>query len=136
MTYEDPDFTAAREASVLELLSDTPVPAPRLVAADPEGTVWDVPTLLITRLPGSPPGLPRDMATFLAQLAEALPPIHAVAGPLLARIRAYRNYHDLDSAAPPPWSDRPELWERALAQARGDPPSDPMAGCRPAHGGR
>jgi 3-hydroxyacyl-CoA dehydrogenase len=30
---EDPDFTAAREAAVLELLSETPIPAPRLVTA-------------------------------------------------------------------------------------------------------
>ncbi len=50
--FEDPDFTAQRAAVVLELLSDSSVPAPQLVAADPDGAVCDVPTLLITRLPG------------------------------------------------------------------------------------
>jgi hypothetical protein len=43
---DDPDFTAAREAAVLDLLADSPAPAPRLVAADPEGAVCDVPTIL------------------------------------------------------------------------------------------
>jgi len=122
---EDPDFTAAREAAVLDLLSDSSVPAPRLVAADPEGAVCDVPTLLITRLPGRPPGLPSDMGAFLAQLAEALPAIHALDGRARARIPAYRNYHDLRSLTPPRWSRRPRLWERALELARSDPPLGP-----------
>ena len=38
---EDPDFNAAREAAVLELLAPTPVPAPPLVAADPDGVFCD-----------------------------------------------------------------------------------------------
>jgi aminoglycoside phosphotransferase (APT) family kinase protein len=119
---EDPDFTAAGEASVLELLEGTPVPAPRLVAADPDGAVCDVPTLLIARLPGGPPGLPRDLAAFLAQLVEALPAIHALDGRALKRIPAYRSYSDLNSAVTPAWSSRPRLWERALEVARTDPP--------------
>jgi aminoglycoside phosphotransferase (APT) family kinase protein len=125
--HEDPDFTPAREATVLELLVDTPVPAPRLVAADPDGAVCDVPTLLVTRLSGSPPGLPRDIETFLAQLAEALPAIHAIDDPTLERIPAYRSYHDLRSASTPAWSSQPKLWERALELARSDPPPDAAA---------
>ncbi len=49
---EDPDFTAAREMAVLALLAAAPLPVPRLVAADPDGAVCDVPTLLLTQLPG------------------------------------------------------------------------------------
>jgi aminoglycoside phosphotransferase (APT) family kinase protein len=119
---EDPDFTAAREAAVLDLLAASPVPAPQLVAADPEGAACDVPTLLLTRLPGRPPGLPRDMGAFLAQLAEALPPIHAVDGRARERIPGYRHYYDLRSLTPPPWSRRAKLWERALELFRTDPP--------------
>jgi phosphotransferase family enzyme len=92
---EDPDFTAEREATVLELLSDSPVPAPRLVAADPDGAVCDVPALLITRLPGRPPTLPRNMDSFLAQVLSA---IHAVSEFAREQIPYYRNYHDLRSA--------------------------------------
>jgi hypothetical protein len=49
---EDPDFTPAREAVILDLLAPTPVPAPELVAADPDAAACDVPALLLTRLPG------------------------------------------------------------------------------------
>src|SRR3954466_16434301 len=58
---DDPDLTAAREVLVLERLADTPVPAPELVAADPDAAACDVPAPLLTRLPragapGRPPG--------------------------------------------------------------------------------
>src|SRR5215207_6131801 len=57
---EDPDFNAAREATVLELLAPTPVPAPALLAADPDADVCDVPALLLARLHGAPPDLAGD----------------------------------------------------------------------------
>lgn len=69
---EDPDFTVQRETAVLELLEKSSVPVPRLVAADAAGAVCDVPTMLITRLPGRPPGLPGNMDAFLGGLARAL----------------------------------------------------------------
>src|SRR3954471_22080560 len=50
---DDPDLTATREVLVLERLADTPVPAPELVAADPDAAACDVPALLLTRLPGA-----------------------------------------------------------------------------------
>jgi aminoglycoside phosphotransferase (APT) family kinase protein len=120
---EDPDFTAAREAAVLELLAASPVPAPKLVAADPDGAVCDVPTLLITRLRGRAPGLPADMDAFLGQLARALPAIHALEPPGGAQIPDYRTYYDLTAAAPPSWSRRPRLWEGALEIAGAEQPS-------------
>jgi aminoglycoside phosphotransferase (APT) family kinase protein len=123
---EDPDFTAEREATVLEVISDTPVPAPELVAADPDGEVCDVPTLLITRLPGRPPGLPRDMDAFLGQLARTMTAIHAASEHLRGRVPGYRSYYyDQRSPAASRWSRRPRLWERALELARADPPPGP-----------
>jgi len=122
---EDPDFTAAREVTALKLLAPSPVCAPRLVAADVDATVCDVPTLLLTRLPGRPPGLPRDMGAFLAGLAEGLPPIHAIEVAAPARIPDYRTYNDLRAAVPPRWSEHPKLWARALHVARADPPRGP-----------
>jgi aminoglycoside phosphotransferase (APT) family kinase protein len=119
---DNPGFTAAREAVVLDLLAASRVPAPRLVAADAEGTVCDVPTLLLTRLPGRPPALPEDMGGFLGQLAEALPVIHAVDGQARAGIPGYLTHYDLRSMTTPWWSQRPALWERALDLASADPP--------------
>jgi aminoglycoside phosphotransferase (APT) family kinase protein len=114
---EDPDFTVEREACALELLADTPVPAPAVVAADPEAAACDAPALLLTRLPGRPPGLPRDVDAFLSQLAGALPHIHAVDGGARERVPPYRNYYDPRGAPPPAWSRRPRLWGRAIELA-------------------
>lgn len=118
---EDPDLTPGRERAVLELLATSTVPAPRLVAADPDAIVCDVPALLISRLPGRPPGLPADMGSFLAQLAAALRPIHAIEAHARQPVPGYRTYHDLSAASPPTWPQNPGLWERALDLARTDP---------------
>jgi aminoglycoside phosphotransferase (APT) family kinase protein len=119
---EDPDFTAAREVTALELLAPSPVPVPRVVAADPEGSACDVPALLLTRLPGRRPGIPADMDAFLTQLAEALTAIHSVDGQASARIPAYRRYHELANAGPPAWSRRRRVWESAIELVRAEAP--------------
>jgi aminoglycoside phosphotransferase (APT) family kinase protein len=124
---EDPDFTAAREAAILELLAPTPVPAPALVAADPDAAVCDVPALLLSLLPGGPPDLEGDPGLVVEGLAAALPPIHAVAvpgagGPGPAPVPGYHRFYELEQLAPPAWSARPGLWARAFAVAFGPPP--------------
>jgi aminoglycoside phosphotransferase (APT) family kinase protein len=124
---EDPDFTAAREAAVLGLLSPTPVPAPSLVAADPDAAVCDVPALLLARLPGGPPDRSADPERLVRELAAALPPIHAVAVPEVGGARAvpaYRRFYDPATLVPPAWSARPALWRRAYEVAAGPPPDD------------
>jgi aminoglycoside phosphotransferase (APT) family kinase protein len=140
---EDPDFSATREAAILELLAPTPVPAPALVAADPGAAVCDVPALLLTRLPGGPPDLTGDPGRLVAGLAAALPPIHAVAvpgaagaagggvaagaaeaaGTGAAAVPAFRRFYEPDRLVPPAWSARPALWARAFELAAGPPPA-------------
>ena len=118
---DDPTLTAAREAAVLELLAVTPVPAPRLVAADPDGAACDVPALLLTRLPGRPPDPAADPRRLVDGLAAALPAIHAVrAG--AAALPAYHRFYDPGSLVPPAWSGRRALWARAIETAAGPPP--------------
>ena len=134
---EDPDFTAAREAAVLELLAPTPVPAPALVAADPDAAECDVPALLETRLPGGPPDLHADPGRLVAELAAALPPIHAVAVPGTGGdghgepagaetrapvVPAYHRFYEPEILVPPAWSARPGLWARAFEVANEPPP--------------
>jgi aminoglycoside phosphotransferase (APT) family kinase protein len=125
---EDPDFTAAREAAILELLAPTPVPAPAVVAADPDATVCDVPALLLAMLPGGPPDLGGDLGALVEGLAAALPPIHAVIVPSTGQgtrvVPGYRRFYDPATLAPPAWSARPELWRRAFEVAAGPPPDD------------
>ena len=132
---DDPDFTAAREAAILDLLDPTPVPAPALVAADPDAAACDVPALLLALLPGGPPDLAADLDRLVEDLAAALPAIHAVAVPGRSRRRprvtgpapvpAYHRFYEPEQLAPPAWSARPELWARAFEVASGPPPHRP-----------
>jgi aminoglycoside phosphotransferase (APT) family kinase protein len=119
---DDPDYTAEREVAVLGVLARAGFPAPRLVAADPDAVRCDVPTLLLTRLPGHPPDAMRDQDGFLTQLAETLARVHAIDGDVESRVPRYRTYFDPSHAAPPPWLRGSHIWERAIAAVRQPPP--------------
>lgn len=116
---DDPDLTAAREALVLERLADTPVPAPELVAADPEAASCDVPTLLMTRVPGAE----FDGRPPLGPLLAALADIHAVDP---EGIPPYRRYSEPDSLSVPAWAVDRSVWARAIALAHEAPPDLPQ----------
>ena len=123
---DDPDYTAQREATILGLLADAAVPTPTLVAADPDGAACDVPALLLTRLPGRPPGpAAADHAEFLAQLAGALPAIHAVNGRARELVPAYRTYVRLSELTMPAWLPPTRTWRRAFELAAGPAPDTP-----------
>ncbi len=112
---DDPDLDAAREMRVLERLAGTPVPAPELVAADPDAADCDVPALLITRVPGGPfAGRPP-----LGPLVEVLAEIHAVDPD---GMEPYRRYLEADRLTIPPWAVDRSVWERAIALAHEEPP--------------
>jgi aminoglycoside phosphotransferase (APT) family kinase protein len=125
---EEPDI-AEREARHLEALGPTPVPAPELVAVDPDGSGCGVPAVLTRRLPGrerlAPPGR-MDMDSWLTGLAAALPVIHAV-DPAVVQRRPYRPYFLDADVRPPAWSRRPRMWERAIEVWRGPAPEDTPA---------
>ena len=123
---DDPDYTAHREATILELLADAAVPTPTLVAADPQGVACDVPALLLSRLPGRPPGpAAADQPGFLAQLAGALAAIHAVNGRAHQLVPAYRTYVRLDRLTLPAWVPRTPTWRRAFELAADPAPESP-----------
>jgi aminoglycoside phosphotransferase (APT) family kinase protein len=115
---DDPDLTAAREMVVLERLIDTPVPAPELVAADPDAAECDVPALLITRVPGAEFHGRPPLGPLVATLAE----IHAVDP---TGIPPYRRYYEPDRLAVPSWAGDRDVWERAIALAHAPPPDLP-----------
>jgi aminoglycoside phosphotransferase (APT) family kinase protein len=121
---DDPEFTAEQEARTLALLAESGVPAPGLVAADPDGAVCDAPTILTTRLPGRPPRHPTDMQSFLSQLAGALPAIHSVNGRAQELVPAFRRYYDVAEVDVPSWARQLKLWERALSIAASSRPED------------
>ena len=67
------------EALALRLVGDQGigVPAPRLLASDPDGRVTGVPLTLMTALPGAPVWQPTDRTAWLRSLAELAVRIHA-----------------------------------------------------------
>jgi len=103
-----------REAAVLQHLVDTPVVAPGLLGADPTGAVCGVPTLLMTRLPGRPKWRAVDLDTFLAGLADQLPPIHGTSVPTEPSYPRYHPYYDDRDLTVPSWTANPSAWERAI----------------------
>lgn len=120
---DDPDYTAAREAHVLGLLAPTSVPAPHLVAADPDGTSCGVPALLLSCLPGHPPSsaAPAD-ATLCRELAQALAQIHAVGAAGQQDVPGYRLYYDRLQPAPPGWLPHQPIWQHAARIIQAAPP--------------
>lgn len=113
----DPWYVPGTEAVVLNLLGATPVPAPRLIAADTAPTVCDLPTLATTLVPGQPPAHLRDLERLLTGLASTLVLIHGVASPTVQELPLYRPYYDrtLDGdRRPPVWTTQPKLWERVF----------------------
>ena len=113
--WTDCDVTADmgdvdREASILTGLETTDLPAPQLVAADAAPEFCSVPSLLMTRVPGSIQLTPKDTESWLRQIAEMLPRIHAApveAPPLMLR-------HEQEHLRVPRWAIDPGLWAAAL----------------------
>ncbi|SHG24110.1 phosphotransferase family protein [Streptoalloteichus hindustanus] len=122
----DPDFTVEREVAALTVLERAGFPAPRVLAADPEGRECDAPALLVTRLPGHGPDEDDEQSPrFLPQLAATAFALHRVAPPWPG-VPDYRPYNDLSDPRPPATSTRPEVWERAFAMVSAPPPPGPV----------
>jgi aminoglycoside phosphotransferase (APT) family kinase protein len=119
---EEPD-TAAREATALGLLAGVDVPAPRLVAVDPDGSVAGAPSVLMSRLPGRIDWDPAVVEAFLRALAVPLPVIHSVPVAAGVALPDYRPY-PLRIRRAPAWAARPDVWERAIEVLDGEPPSE------------
>src|SRR4051812_5212218 len=73
----EPDL-ASREAAVLELLDPTAVPAPDLVAVDPDGAAAGKPCVLMERLRGRPLLTSPDRDAYVRALAALVRSIHEV----------------------------------------------------------
>ena len=124
----DPEFSPVREAATYGLLATSAVPAPRLLAADVTGRDCDVPAILLTRAAGVRTTRPTNRRSFLAQLATALPLVHAVDRDRAIRtVPPYRPYYDRSDLRPPAWARRAAGWERAIDIATGRPPDGPAA---------
>jgi aminoglycoside phosphotransferase (APT) family kinase protein len=98
------------EITALRLVDELAVPAPRLLAADPDGAQADAPAIVMRALPGRPVWeLGRRR---LEQLVDALIEIHTVD---IARVEiAPIGRYQQRSFEPPRWATSPATWERAI----------------------
>lgn len=111
--WEDEADAAAlvrREASALQALAGTEIPAPCLIDADPIGIDAGVPSLLMSFVPGEVDLAPADVDGRLRELAAILVAIHATG------IEA-RPYESWTPSTLPPWAGRDDLWVRAFETA-------------------
>ena len=104
---------ATRELTALQLLADSPVPSPELLAADVGATVADVPTIVMSVLEGRVDWSPRRRHQWLDQIVTVAELIHTTALPATVTVPTVTRF-DQRSYQPPRWAQRPDLWERAI----------------------
>ncbi len=119
----EPDL-AAREADVLRALAATALPVPELAGVDAHGTETDVPTVLMTLVPGQLLAGPTALERHLDTLAGGLTELHAETRTLEAGT-PFRSWFDRAALAAPSWAERPDAWARAIERVRARP--DPAA---------
>jgi aminoglycoside phosphotransferase (APT) family kinase protein len=108
VVIEEPHIPG-NEALVLRLVEGnaTGIPAPRLLASDPDGSTLGVPATLMTALPGGLVWDPTDRTAWLRALAELAVRVHALpVSPALGDWAPYAPY----ARTPPPWSRHPRAW--------------------------
>lgn len=117
---EEP-WAPANEAAVLSLLAATPVPAPRLIAADVEGSITGVPSVLMSALHGEVVWDPPELDPWLKGLVEQMMAVHAL--PVPDSLRRWAPYPPEN--VPPTWTRHRRAWEQAItAYEGGRPDSD------------
>jgi aminoglycoside phosphotransferase (APT) family kinase protein len=116
----EPDV-AVRESVNLQHATRAGLPAPELIAVDPDGTHCGVPATLVARFPGSVVLEPTDRTSWLRGLAESAARIHRVDA---AGFRwKYRRYNDGEALAVPNWSKQRDAWKEAIEIVEGPPHS-------------
>ena len=117
----EPDVVE-HEAAALIAAFDEDLPCPRLIAFDSDAVRCDIPSILMTRMPGAPDLLPVDLSAWLNELAGTLASIHQVQQVDLRR--QYRLWIDVDQLEIPSWADNASTW-KALHEriAVGPPPA-------------
>ncbi|QDP94679.1 aminoglycoside phosphotransferase family protein [Microlunatus elymi] len=117
---EEP-WAPRNELLAFELLENSPVPAPRTVAADPDGLNTGSPMVLMSALPGEVIWDPPELDRWLSALLQTMITIHRTPRP--ATMRDWSPYPPEE--VPPTWTRHRWAWERAITAYEGDrPPSE------------
>lgn len=116
---EEPDL-AVHEAAALVEARKAGFRAPELVAYASDDVGFGAPVVLMTFLEGAIELRPADFSAWLASLANELAAIHHHLAPDFKW--RYRSWVNRAALAPPAWTTRPQLWERAIERAHAPPP--------------
>jgi len=128
--WSDPELWGAtgrehvrREIMACRLLTGSALPAPKLVADDPDGLVAGGPADLLTWLPGRARLDPLSPAavTALARLAVA---VHRQPVPVQQHPTTF-TFRGPPKPEVPGWSDAPHLWRQAIDVLAAGPPPTP-----------
>lgn len=101
----------SHEAFGLDVARSAGVPAPTVVATDPDGSETGHPALLMTAVPGAPLPRPRDWPQLAADVALRLHDLDAVS--------PYRHLAYVPDPFVPRWASDDHLWNEAIATTRG-----------------
>lgn len=112
----EPDL-ARHEAESLIAAQQGGLLAPDLIAYDEDGLKSDLPSVLMTFLPGEAVLQPEDMGEWLIGLAKLALEIHQAG--IQDFPRKYYTYHNVQELVVPVWSNQPEVWEQALGSCVG-----------------
>lgn len=118
---EEPDLVA-QEATVLRILENMGVPAPRLVAVDEDGSRAGVPSVLMTWLPGRVVINPERVHHWLQRMAALLPAIHSIRPTAAELPWEYAPYTDPRDVQLPTWTSQRKVWRTLIDFARGPRP--------------
>lgn len=114
--YREHDDTVSLEWDRLTFARNLHVPSPEPLALDVSGEWFGTPALVMSRLPGRPYVLPKQLDPWLTQIAIALVAIQD--GPTRGTPAALRRPHKVEKWEPSTDLRRSELVDRAIVSIR------------------
>ncbi len=130
--YGADDDTIGDEWGRLRFAHGLDLLTPEPLGRDLKGEWFGTPALVMTRLPGHPNVRPRDLDTWLREIAAALVTIQSV--PLRKATASLRKVHRVEDWEPPQGLRQTDLLKRAVNAVRRNLPDALKAGRAIGHG--
>ena len=111
-----------RECAALRQVKGCEVATPKFIAYATPDVGFGAPAVLMSRVSGHVELQPADLNDWCAQLAGALAQIHAQ--PTLYFGWNYTSWINEETLRVPAWTERPQLWQRAIEFWRAGPPTE------------
>lgn len=109
---EEPDLVV-HEVESLKVVSSLTTPTPTVIAFDCDGSKCGLPSVLMTKLEGTPQLKHPNMNTVIKQIAKHLIQIHGIKRTEQFRWR-YVSYFSFDELKVPQWTASPKEWQKLI----------------------